>query len=368
MKDLDFDELDRAVSSLMTGIPKTAAPAPSDSGERILNLNSVSPEPATAATTELTPSVLDTTPDVTASPLVSRQGGRFMDMVRSSPGSRPASARPMPVSRQGATMNPTTPVITAEPILVTPPAATDLEEVTSNPSPVSDWPDPIDMQTKAPDATPVTTDSSNVTVTVESLHDDLLSESTTSIANEADDATASYTPFLTDSKVEKRPLGAFNDSTTESDLLDTPSSDTPALDAVGNEPLDAQLAADPLDTPIELPAELQKDVMAIEADQETTISSAEAETVTPVAAPVVNEVKPVRPVTLTGPGSIAQQYRTEPTTSDMTHAGIYDAETYKQPLAHPVKKKSGWLLVLWIVLLLALGSGGAAILYYLDII
>ncbi|MNL44290.1 hypothetical protein D3C87_1668540 [compost metagenome] len=82
------------------------------------------------------------------------------------------------------------------------------------------------------------------------------------------------------------------------------------------------------------------------------------------AAPIVTPV----PAAVSGPASIQPQYKEEPSSTKEEHAAIYDTDSYHKPLTHPAKKKSGWLWVLWIVLLLALGAGGAAALYYFKII
>ena len=74
------------------------------------------------------------------------------------------------------------------------------------------------------------------------------------------------------------------------------------------------------------------------------------------------------PAAVSGPASIQPQYKEEPSSTKQEHAAIYDTDTYHKPLAHPAKKKSGWLWVLWIILLLALGAGGAAALYYFKVI
>lgn len=377
MKDLDFDELDRAVSSLMGGVSKDAPVVAASSTEKVLTITpseatpdspvlaaveqvdqSVSVQPAPAASSSRSP--------VTQSPLVAkRPNGRFMDMVRSSPTVAP-SARPLP--RQGVTVQPTTPtIVPEEPQLQAAEASSTAATSVSS----TDWPDPIDMAQQERVEAP----SEAETVEVHHLPDSepLPVEEVASDLSDGEESPL-QTPFLSDSKVEKRPLGAFNDMTTpvsNDATAATIATGTSPLEAAGDDEEDVQLAPDPTDVPVELPAELQNDVMAIEGD-ETRIDQPEVIAVTshPREDPTPSQqsseaVRPVMPVGMT---SIAQQYRTEPSTSETEHAGIYDVEAYTQPLQHPVKKKSGWLWVLWIILLLALGSGGAAVLYYLDII
>jgi hypothetical protein len=366
MKDLDFDELDRAVSSLMSGVAKDTPVMPEPT-EKILTIASteISDNPTMAAPVNTQPVSapainMPSRPAPAQSPLVAkRPNGRFMDMVRSSPST--TQPTPRPVIRQGATIEPAVNSV-----------ADDMPEVSVSPSvdvaakPQSEWPDPIDVaQVDQAADTP-----SPENVEVHHLADDEPLTTERSIEKVDEEDGPLQTPFLTDSKVEKRPLGAFNlpvsAVTSDATAATIPTSSTPEEAAIDPEE-DAQLIPDPADVPVELPAELQGDVMAIEADETRVEQPNEPQPTSPQPQPQTSEI--VRPaVASLGVTSIAQQYHTEPSTSDTEHAGIYDAEAYAQPLQHPVKKKSGWLWVLWIVLLLALGSGGAAVLYYLDII
>jgi hypothetical protein len=134
----------------------------------------------------------------------------------------------------------------------------------------------------------------------------------------------------------------------------------------------------------ELPEELKGDLMAIEADTTTHKNASVSEK--PVlkeekkSEPVATshaEARPVHPSPIAhddeklltaGPTSIPQQYREEPNTGDKDNGGIYDTDSYHQPLAHPAKKKSGWLWVLWIVIILIIGAGGGAALYFFGIV
>jgi hypothetical protein len=76
----------------------------------------------------------------------------------------------------------------------------------------------------------------------------------------------------------------------------------------------------------------------------------------------------VEPVVPKGPISIPQQYKEEPSTGDAKNGAIYDTDTYHhQPLAHPKKKKSGWMWVIWIILILIIGAAAGAALYWAGI-
>ena len=63
--------------------------------------------------------------------------------------------------------------------------------------------------------------------------------------------------------------------------------------------------------------------------------------------------------------SITQQYAESPSTGDApATTSIFDTDAYKKPLAHPKKKSSGWLVVLWIAVLLIVGAGAGAAVYF----
>ncbi len=300
MKDIDFDELDRAVNSLISpGSTPTAAPNPAPV------------TPASISSPATPPSVASTTP-----PLAERRSsGRFMDVVHPSSDMRPVAVPPRPVAPMSS---PTLPVPTPEP---TKPAE-------------SSWPDPIDMHE-------ATTKQSTPPV----------SEPTPPSAAASDAVAPLESPFLSDAKVEKRPLGAFSNEVHQSAPT---SSATPAAlpDQKPEQKESTMLTTDdiqkPTDHPIEndtpMPAELQPGLLSIEANED------------PKAVPTATEV--------TGPTSITQQYTEQPSTGDKPTGTVFDTEAYKKPQNNSKKKKSGWLVVLWIFLLLVVGAGIGAAVYF----
>lgn len=411
MKELDFDELDRAVNSLMTNASKTPPPPKKDTEQTLIITPTIkgddtpsldtldtkvsqitgqpaqkSDEPLSTATPTAAPAARSTVSSVAA------RRGRFMDMVR--PGAtQPTATTPTPVSRQGIAIEPTRPLVndiipttgSAKPDVVAAPAKaeepvataqihTDIEPDTSGNN--SEWPDPLDM------ANSVKKDTSSSTVSKPSgsiFGDEPLSS-----------------PFLPDTRVEKRPLGGVQ---TTPDAAVEPQ-DTPQKN--DEKDVSKQLPADPAkiaeDTP--LPEELSGDVMALESDANTMaipVSSEKAAvvanqldalktdendkdttsdsdmSVAEVPTPAKSIAKEtsgepaVQPIVPTGPISIPQQYREEPSTGDKESGAIYDTDTYHQPLAHPKKKKSGWMWVIWIVLFLAVGAAGGAALFFLGV-
>lgn len=163
------------------------------------------------------------------------------------------------------------------------------------------------------------------------------------------------TPFLSDAKVEKRPLGAFSEAPAP-DSIDEPqevvetSPETPAEAPVESSQEEATL-----------PAELTDDVMDLDSQHTPEDVPVSGETQEVVSAepfrPPAEEIAPPVP-------SIVQQYQEQPSSGSDQSGAIFDTEQYHAPLAHGPKKKSGWLVVLWILALIVLGGGLGAAAYY----
>ena len=66
-------------------------------------------------------------------------------------------------------------------------------------------------------------------------------------------------------------------------------------------------------------------------------------------------------------GSIAQQYQSKPAESPDTAGAIYDVKDYHQALGHPAKQKSGWgVIILILVIIVACAVIGAAAYFILG--
>lgn len=354
MKDLDFDELDRAVSSLMSdknspapGTPST--PSQADTLSEVDSLSaSVPPSPSQSSVVE-TPSPRPSRP----APPAARRPGRFMDVVAV----RKDAAVSRPVSRQGVAVQPVASPPAPEP--VAPIEATAPPEVSATPSSSSaDWPDPLEL---------ASAESTKQSTLGEPDFPSVMAEPREPASSPEEKGLVDEplsSPFLPDAKVEKRPLGSAALTSTETALM------------VEDE--NAQLPALPKDVEPALPEELHGDVVSIEADDSTTNPAQHLKSPSESSTPeskkdetLPREVKPVVTVTEaampSGPTSIAQQYKEEPTTGDTKNGAIYDTDSYHQPISHPAKKKSGWGWVLWIILILVVGAGGGAALYLLGI-
>lgn len=392
MKDIDFDELDKAVSSLMGTVTGMPEPAKQDDVRTLTISETIKDDKAPVlpvgevkadGTVEVTvkapvksepeaPKPAAPTPSreaTTIPTLAARRSGRFMDMVHPASAMKPAEARS--ISRQGVTLAPLESVVVPEtvvaapdtpPAVVAPHAADEVEvvvEATETPVEVniesSPWPDPIDLHEAATGAS--------------ESEDDVVADAATD-EDETVSTAPLVSPFLTDAKVEKRPLGAPattgpSEATTPL-AFDTEPSTEPA-------PAPVVVAEEPASTSrqeVTLPEEFQNDLIAIEADQSVGASVP----VAAQAAPVVSPTPAVRPGTFpsmaaaaasAAGGSIPQQYQEQPSSGDQTTGAIYDTAAYHQPLDHPAKKQASWLWVVWVAGLLILGAGGGALVYHL---
>ena len=302
MTDMEFDEIDKAVSTVMSDAAETTS------------LENKEPESVAVrrGTVSSDIHVRTANPPVLARrPLGSRpKNGRFMDMVHSSSDMKPEQKH------------------------VSAPSA----------KPVYDYP---------------------------SGAAEKRFEENTSLEETVDEPMSS--PFISDAKVEKRPLGAFSEHgqaemNDHHDRADDESHDAPDTPVVEN-----------IDTP--LPAELNNDVLSIETDDdnlpEDTPVSGETPELIENKEPVHHYhskhalESPASPDTANGSDdqmppvpSIIQQYQEKPSTATEQSGAIFDTEQYHAPLVHAPKKKSGWLVVLWIFALIVIGAGIGAAAYY----
>lgn len=398
MKDLDFDELDRAVNSLMTNVPKSS-PSANDDKEKTLDItptlnegskpvfNNIekaataamdSPSTATAQQPPMVQTASRPQPSSVSLP-AARRGGRFMDVVHPSSDMKKPEM-PTPVSRQGSTIEPlkSSPISeiisskqdasvpastepTKEPLPAIKPVDGPAPAGESSETP-SDWPDPIDLVSVS---------------TPEKKEEEAPADSPAPTQPEEEAPASLKSPFLPDTKVEKRPLGS-PDVPAEEPEFSAPAEEKEPKTV--DDPND-QLPADPTEVEPLLPEELQGDLMAVEADttheqvkrahdatEEPEPLEKNEKNVTPTPSLATDKSSVSGPTAPSGPTSIPQQYHEEASTGDQGNGAIYDTDSYHQPLAHPAKKKSGWMWIIWIVLILLLGAGGGAALYFLGAI
>jgi len=384
MKDLDFDELDKAVNSLMADASKksdsqvpattTATTQPSTQPTATLpgapsvgmKPSSVKPMPTLSVpsrsraqnTSSMSSSAISPTLSVAA-----RRSGKFMDVVP--PSAQKPALSPRPMSREGMKLDPMvtstsrTTTSSPTPSLMPKPETNKLDTKPQSSSTSSEWPDPLDVA---------------------------------NFKDKGSEPASLESPFLPDAKVEKRPLGG-NDSSDAAPLLAakpemapapvtlTPDEDKDGKDSLAGseDPKDQLIEATPAEVESQLPEELRGDLMEVEAD--THMGVPKTDDVTPRDREMVKAQKPLKPSKpamtspkesstplSNGPTSISQQYKEEPSTGDQVSGAIFDTATYHQPLSHPVKKKSGWLWVIGIIIVLLVGAAGGAALYFLNIV
>lgn len=339
MTELDFDELDKAVNSLM---------AESDTAEKL---------PQTAATPDVAqPSSTTPSTPTASSPALKR--GRFMDIV--APGSTVRTA-PVAVKREAAEVTPPTvdEAITSD----VPPI--DMPEAVPEPSPsiVDDVSiEPTSAEDMAEGAAP----SSELDMTSEHLE-------TPPMDSSAEQAVADQpltSPFLADAKVEKRPLGGDNTTTVELEASEASANEL-SVDGDTSEPKEIDEEKPVLGDggtvePIPLPDELHEDVVAIESSEvmhdDAPVADSEP---TMEPQPATAEPTTVEQQTPVG-GSITQQYDEQPSSGDQTNGAIYDTSTYHQPLETAASKKKSSVLtwILWTLVLLILGATAGAAWFY----
>jgi hypothetical protein len=422
MSELDFDELDKAVNTLMNDVPK-AEPSKTDDIKTLTIKSTLTDESrpsfdkldsalaeVNGADTAVVEKPAVSSPARASTPsLATRRGGRFMDVVHPSSDMKTATKSALPRSRQGVTIEPIGKLVPeksndqsdaiASVVNDAPIRPSNSVEVAEETTPnvastagANDWPDPLEMSeyTSAPKTNDAAQEIEELVVG-DVVKDEVPANEPSTIFPvddhiEFEDPQSLTSPFIADAKVEKRPLGGAPTDAPVDEPDHAPVLGVLAVDSISTEldPAD-QLPPTPNVVETHLPPELQSDLMAIETDGGTAAPTAkvvEDVELTPAAAPVtetqktpdvaaaVIEAKPAaaEAATISGPTSIPQQYHEEPSTSDESNGSIYDTDSYHQPLAHPAKTKSGWLWIIWILLLLIAGGGGAVALYFLGII
>ncbi|MDB5177077.1 MAG: hypothetical protein JWN75_745 [Candidatus Saccharibacteria bacterium] len=194
------------------------------------------------------------------------------------------------------------------------------------------------------------------------------SEEAGPVAAAENTAPQRLTPFLPDTKVEKRPLG---DPTTPTGALESPFTGEKFEEIVQPEaPKDEDIVSSEKNE-VKDDSQRPLDATAIEAEpspEEQKLQEVEsAEVVTdPSTAESVRAVESGDTEKLST-GSISQQYQTQPAETPETAGAIYDVKDYHQALGHPAKQKSGWGVVLLIaVIIIACAVIGAAVYFVLG--
>ena len=365
MKDLDFDEIDRAVNSVITSTPTNDENTETDSN----NLNNEQ--------TENSEQKVNNIPSTPAVPLARRRSsGQFMDVVHPSSDMRRLPLM-MPKRASESVINSGSNDNTKnEPqsFTIPEPNVEDHGSADSSVQPSNTWPDPIDFSNSKNGITP----DNSLTKTNENNddEDDDINRISDDIHKELNPQAEAPldSPFISGTKVEKRPLGTFsNESSVQS--MEQPEKNEASDKPYETNKEDNTEYSDDSNIKPSLPAELQDDLLKIESNESVVNQEIPKVDEEPVEQPLETKLEETKSVetqsTETQPSnqsSIPQQYKEQPSTGDQNSGAIYDTNSYHKALAYPMKKKSGWILVLWISIIIILGAGAGAAIFILKVL
>lgn len=379
-KDLDFDELDKAVNSLMgtvedkelvqksktLDINETLAPneAPAykhlDEAAKKIGNEAIDNQEHTVSLND-TPSGEELTQLPPLQP-AKKPSGRFMDVVHPSSDMRTTiTVAPRKVSREGISV---APAATSEPLPTTAgnlPVAEEVEpESAEEPKAV------VEITETLPPIEPVASEP-------------LVS------------------PFLPDAKVEKRPLGGVEPAPKlEEELKPETAEAVNELPEVKEDEESASSEWTPLD---QIPETKEHDIVTdTTAHTDTNLDEEQpkkkddefskmdamdeaAKNLTEVTEHIPeefkNELLEVEKVDTPAPSmgagtigvvSIPKQYQEKPSSGDQTNGSIYDTDHYHKPVAHQATQKSGWTWVLAVVALIIVGALLGAVAYFFGLV
>ena len=225
-----------------------------------------------------------------------------------------------------------------------------------------------------PSRTPAAT---RTTQTPVSLHDSQVSEASetdSAAANPLVDSSLLATPFLPDAKVEKRPLGgsvsAINPLNPTNEILSaaeeataTPDSDTEdsGFETASINSESRGSSSDGGDGQRELnPADYEKESSTEQALAQIEITEEKIpeppQTLEKVESGDTEDLKS---------GTSKMTYQEAQNEEESGGSAIYDVKNYHQPLAHPKKQKSGWGVVLIVVIIIILAAALGAAAYFI---
>jgi hypothetical protein len=338
MQDIDFDELDRAVSSLISATPDT------DSDKAALAASPVSVNASPAPAAEPAPYIAPVVPQEPVVPVVAPMPavpaaanlvqnrpnlGRSMDFIRPN--------TPTPTMQRTNNTDPIVAPITTPPVINNPDAITPSAPIGGS------------VVEKTPEA-----------------------------------PEPSESPFITDAKVEKRPLGAFSEGKVpEGESAEVNSPTYAAAIALENSIVEGKDENPSISVDTPLPAELQNNLLQIESSDATSgsmtmpiqpaeepkveiksadmsiteaIDSSKHEAEEKVAVPTEPAANP------NVVNSISQQYPTSAVPAPQNTGPIFDTSVYHNSAnIKPVKKSNAWIWILMIVLILIGATIGVGI-------
>lgn len=421
MKEFDFEELDKAVNSLMdsvadkdeatTGTATKTVVEPTASSATTTD-TTVSEQPAVPPVPAATPPAAEPTAAETpaAAPksvFPTKRTGRFMDVVHPSSdmlqSSASSSSRPnrtgislAPLTSKNAPPTQDSPEVNKQKELADTTAipSDTLSDTTSNaPSPTeayheaeapsssaseTDWPDPLDIAEKK---TPASGQEDTSLGASDSFTAGATPTSGVNVSSETPSAEleSSEEQLPADSANEKLDTLSAPEDTADTDPLVATASPFLPDAKVEKRPLGApETSTEPESSTDSEPASSADEINNEPVEAQVTPSvnnppelSKEVVSVesysTEVAAeqePASNTTQAVAPAAVSqGSASITQQYKEQPSTGDAHHEAMYDTATYGQTLAHPAKSHKSLMIILSILGLIAIGVAIGALLY-----
>lgn len=178
------------------------------------------------------------------------------------------------------------------------------------------------------------------------------------------------TPFVSDAQVQKRPLGGVAkpsvSAISSKNVPDVPQED-PADDMQEKirqiESMDFSSEPELQDSPATKPQSTSEQTQGTSvAPTARTAATADS---TPLSSEVTEKAALAVATAPSGPTSITRQYKAEPRVASVDDTSpIFDPESYHQPLEHEPARKSGLGLVIGIALLIVLGVSAAVFLWW----
>ena len=395
MSEIDFDELDRAVNDLMSNVDTSKRHEGLDDPEdKVVTLDSSSTASGKVAsspvaeTTTVTPMLAPEAKPAPAqsSPLAVKRRGQFMDMVHPSSDMTSASR---PVKRDGVSIMPPSETVSTSPStesvkkpssvinapvnnkpaptlssIRTPSSTTVVSTPMSTPAPAMPSAEkssqpiassaiqppvqpnptaPIASSYSSPEAVEPGDNKNDQPEEVASVESEIPAEIVDEASSISSPQPLPTAPFLSDARVEKRPLGANSESAAR-----------PPQDVAEEE--DA-----PVSEPVSLPAELQGDVVAVEASVPLDIDKAGS------LSEVGSQSSDADLVVDAGVDLTAQSIE-QTDVDDQVNGSIYDTANYHQPIdgKKPEKKSSPLKWLAWFLVLLIVGVGAGVAYFFLT--
>lgn len=367
--DINFDELDKAVSSVLRQQTKPEVPNDSTTTTSEAKEDDKLPEvPQVETSDEVsandtsenvrkvdTPVVVEERPAVVAP----RRRGQFMDVIRPDD-SKSTESTVNYSARRPSTLQPLNPDVvkdTTEKKDDNQPASEDPQEVIE-----TSYVDPISeeetfgqsVEESGPEETvdvpEVSEIENNFASTNESIPTTKEEDKDLAVEETVGTAEPATSPFLSGTEVEKRPLGAYADSGNDDIKEEGKSVNSDDSTLPETEPAVTV-------QPESLPAELSSEVVSVESDNTSIVDMEKGDIAARNAA--------------LGSQSITPQYQAEPVEDEGETHPVFDTKQYHQPLTPAAKPRAGskaLKYILLVIFMLALGAAGGYLVWVLKLI